>query len=520
MYSQSTISKAVDNFAYHLVSKCKDFDDSTSKKVHEEVRLFFSKGSCRLENGNLNCAFVNPTMVLDPTTYNWDVAPQLSPFDSFMPLLKEELDMSTDQILIRSCQKILMTQVAGYRSRLETIQTVFHLEDSMAFCYSDTNNLTFDIIDCSCLADQVGLVNLIIGSSKKLADTPEAVLLTESSNCNLLGMNLLDYVEKTLFSPLSMIPTIYGLRLKNHIELESSEPTFRSYVGYAVKLWWQKALPFRNVVPSPSPELSRWFQQLAKNCFLVLKGWNGPFDNEFPAQPCGMFSYTPLTFSFAVNSMIQRLGVDCFKDTDKLKVPSTFRLAQRTFEAWKNDEIVLKFSTALSGTWLSNYTLQSLMSERLQTPVFRLMLIPKSEITDCYNQSLSFSNIISQERPWLTIPNAHVIDNFTIDVQKTPDGKINKIAVSFLLISNHDVGNTHCAMLFEVVTGVACASSGLVSAMRATQYDQPFPWKSGVPTLQTSSEMRLEAVSCIEDPYEYVVEIMAICVETISGKIT
>ena len=120
----------------------------------------------------------------------------------------------------------------------------------------------------------------------------------------------------------------------------------------------------------------------------------------------------------------------------------------------------------------------------------------------------------------MTIPNAHVIDNFTIDVQKTPDGKINKIAVSFLLVSNHDVGNTHCAMLFEVVTGVACASSGLVSAMRVTQYDQPFPWKSGVPTLQTSSEMRLEAVSCIEDPYEYVVEIMANCVETISGKIT
>jgi hypothetical protein len=132
----------------------------------------------------------------------------------------------------------------------------------MEFCYSDTNNLTFDIIDCSCLADQVGLVNLIIGSSKKLADTPEAVLLTESSNWNLLGMNALDYVEKTLCSPLSMIPTIYGLRLKNHIELESSEPTFKSYVGYAVKLWWQKALPFRNVVPSLSPELSRWFQQV------------------------------------------------------------------------------------------------------------------------------------------------------------------------------------------------------------------------------------------------------------------
>jgi hypothetical protein len=45
-------------------------------------------------------------------------------------------------------------------------------------------------------------------------------------------------------------------------------------------------------------------------------------------------------------------------------------------------------------------------------------------------------------------------------------------------------------------------------------------WNSGVPTLQTSSEMRLEAVSYIEDSYQYVLEIMAKCVEKILGKIT
>jgi hypothetical protein len=75
-------------------------------------------------------------------------------------------------------------------------------------------------------------------------------------------------------------------------------------------------------------------------------------------------------------------------------------------------------------------------------------------------------------------------------------------------------------MLFKIVSGVACASSGLVSDMRATKYDHPFPWNSGVPTLQTSSEMRLEAVSYIEDSYQYVLEIMAKCVEKILGKIT
>jgi hypothetical protein len=75
-------------------------------------------------------------------------------------------------------------------------------------------------------------------------------------------------------------------------------------------------------------------------------------------------------------------------------------------------------------------------------------------------------------------------------------------------------------MLFKIVSGVTCASPGLVSDMQVTKYDQPFPWNSGVPTLQTSSEMPLEAVSYIEDPYQYVLEIVAKCVEKISGKIT
>ena len=38
----------------------------------------------------------------------------------------------------------------------------------------------------------------------------------------------------------------------------------------------------------------------------------------------------------------------------------------------------------------------------------------------------------------------------------------------------YDVGNTHCAMLFKIVSGEACVSPGLVmSDMRATKYGIP-----------------------------------------------
>lgn len=516
IYSKSLIPEAVDNFAFHLDSKFKHLGDATRKKVHEEAMLFFSKGSCRLRNGNSNDAFINPTMMLDPTTPHWNVAPKLSPFDSFLPLTEEELDMSEGEILIRSCQKILTTQITGYRSRLETVKIVFHLEDPMKFFYSDTTNLTFDVIDCSSLSDTVGLLNLIVGSSKKLADTPEAIILTESTNWQDLTISAVEYVEEALCSPLSMIPTLYGLKLANHIELGSSLPTFECFLLYSIKLCWKRASPFRNVVPSPSPEMSRWFQELAKKCFLVGEGWTDKFRNENPKKSCGMLCYTPLSFSYAVNSMIQRVGGDFLKDIEKLELPSIFRLTWRTFESWKNNEIVMKFSAVLKGSPFQNFLLKRLIELR-KTPVLRLMLIPKNEV-HCYDQCVS--EIRSQQRPWLKIPNAHVIENFEMDVQKTSDGYISKTVVSFLLVSNHGIENTHCAVLFELMTGVPIVNSGLVSAMRVTKYDHSFPWNSRVPTvLPHLSAVRMDVNSCNEDPYQYAVEIMIECVGNISGKI-
>lgn len=92
--------------------------------------------------------------------------------------------------------------------------------------------------------------------------------------------------------------------------------------------------------------------------------------------------------------------------------------------------------------------------------------------------------------------------------------------LSFLLVSNHGIENTHCAVLFELMTGVPIVNSGLVSAMRVTKYDHSFPWNSRVPTvLPHLSAVRMDVNSCNEDPYQYAVEIMIECVGNISGKI-
>ena len=62
-----------------------------------------------------------------------------------------------------------------------------------------------------------------------------------------------------------------------------------------------------------------------------------------------LLSSTPFTFSYVVNSMIARVGGGdpfCFR-ADAVDIPPVYNLSRRTLEAWKNNEILLKFSAAM-----------------------------------------------------------------------------------------------------------------------------------------------------------------------------
>jgi hypothetical protein len=241
-----------------------------------------------------------------------------------------------NEMMIRSCQKILKNLLSFYRRRLidgRTCEFLFFLEDAIEFCYSENVN-KFDVIDCSDFADQAGLVNLILACSGKLSDHPSAMLFTETFQWFPFGKGSVKfYLEKVLCCPLSMIPTIYGLRLKSRIELGFPEYVdLRRPMSPPVNLCWQKALPFRNVVMSASPALSEFLNQLANVCF----------DAKFPLRithppgsECGMLRYTPQTFSYVVNSMIQRLGGDHWlkNDVRPAEMNPNFQLARLFLES-------------------------------------------------------------------------------------------------------------------------------------------------------------------------------------------
>jgi hypothetical protein len=512
--SELAFSKFIDLAAFYLASKIEDLDDSKRKQVQEEARLYFFKGNCRLGNGSINVC-VNPTM-LDAETHRWQVHYQLCPFDGYLPLTRgKEMDTSNEnEMLIRTCQKILQTLVANYRRCMKTVKIFFHVDDALEFCLSNVK-LSFDVIDCSNLADHVGLINLINACERRLAKTPEAMLFTETMTWTTLAPSVVNYIEKALCCPLSMIPTIYGLRLANHVKLGSSEPAnLRLFVGYPVRLCWQKALPFGNLSLDPSLSLTHYLDQLAKKCFLVTSPQLSKVGEHL--ERCGMLCYTPLTFNYVVNSVIQRLGDGCFLKS--AGQPTSFKLAQRTLEAWEKNQRVLKMSSDFNFNEM--YNMLGLIYGFISTPVLRLVLYPLNKFNYCSLQMPSQQKGKYTTFQDLSVPDVHIIDNFQLQIKYSSDGEIESSIISFLLPPDHGLENTHGAFVLDLTSELAIFSLELMSTMHAEDFRQSYPHYQGFPLPVDTNGSQMRIKSCNEDQYQYTLQITVECAETISGLST
>jgi hypothetical protein len=471
-----------------------ELTDQSRQKIRDEIWLHFENGNCRVKETYDVC--VNPTM-LNPTDQSWQVFH--SPFDSYLPLDKEELSSSRTWILIRSCQKILKNLVCSYRTRVQDINVVFHLKDALEFCYSNPNK--FDIIHCSNLGDQLGLVNVINACSERLAEDPRAMLFTETLNWLNLSSSVEEYVEKALFAPLSMIPTIYGLRLVDRVELGASAlVNLRCKIALPVHLSWKKVPPFKNSTPTSSLEMDRFLNQLAERCF----------DISFPRKldgtdECGMLCYTPLTFDYVVNSLINRVGGgDCWMN-DERKCggwsSNLFDLTKRTAKAWKKGQPILNL-TAKIQTCLHN-TLD-------ETTTLRLVLVPCATLHES----------ICKGKVDVSGPGIHIIDNFKIETKKVPDGS-EIIIVSFLLVADHGLENTHLALLMNLEDGTASYVFKPLRSMRSAKFRQPHPFSSRrpeKPPFDPPGQLQMVVFSCTESVNDYQLKISIPCGDTVSGE--
>ena len=154
-----------------------DLEDSLGRIIEQEFQAFFERGSCRLQN-ELETVCINSSF-LNPDTEQWQVHYvhySSCPYLDYLPLSQDQQLITSvkDKILLPTCQKILKDTVNSYRSRIADIQVFFHLEDALEFCFTNTNK--FDVIDCSNLADHIGLANLLNAASGRLSNNPGAVL--------------------------------------------------------------------------------------------------------------------------------------------------------------------------------------------------------------------------------------------------------------------------------------------------------------------------------------------------------
>ena len=492
-------------FKWELNIGTEDLSDSTRKEIRKEAVEFLEKCTSRLGNEIPVC--VNPTM-LHPTSHLWQVEAVL-PFDGYLPLTKEELiTSSTDKILLRSCQNILKKLVSNYRQRTATTAIIFHLEDALEFCYAETTK-DFDVIDCSNLADRIGLLNVINASSSRLSNNPEAALITESITWRKLAYSVKQYVEESLCSPLNMIPTIYGLRLASHVELGNSTPVglkipTTNEFHRPVVLSWRKVPHFTNIQLCRSPVLKGCLKQLARKCFFF------PHSTEDDEDHDRLLLYTAQTFHYVLNSMIQRIGGD--GRWLKIDVPSVFNLNRKTLDAWRDSKTVLKmtachFDTPLESAHLAMFKHMHSVLRRKIKNVLRLVLVPRSPFV--LNSLLQPDHALNLLREEFTKPNVHFIDNFQLEVEKTAAGLIENVSVSFLLVPDHGLEKTHLGIVVDYASGFPLIVFQSFGFLHSETFQHPYPFRA-----TPSGEMQMKFASCIESGDQYQLKVKMEC----SGK--
>ena len=487
-----------------------DIEASTKQMVKDEAQLYFESGNCRTNHEVGVC--INPTL-LDPTSFEWKVHYLLSPFEGYLPLTKEQLyvkDTSVkSKIMTQSCQKILKSLLFSYRSRIENIKIFVHLEDALEFCYAGSAE-NFDVIDCSNLGDHLGLANILNACSRRLADHPAAMLFTESIVWTNLAVTAEKYVERALCCPLSMIPTVYGFRLAHpRVELGACTiDNLRRRIARPLIFCWQNAPRFRNISLSSSPALSRFLDKLADVCF----------DTAFPrdlfgSQPgdgCGSICYTPFSYNFIVDAMIQRVGGDSwFKNHRQLGIHRSFDLTKRTAEAWRDGQSILKISAE---THTTEEQIEDLIDALSEVPPVRLVLVP----CPFFEKSQKLMN--ENKKCDLSGPDIHFFDNFELEMNRSPDGN-STIIVSFLLVSDHGLEETHLAFLMDLVVGMTTFTFKPIKTMLTEKFTLPHPFFSEKSKFSISEESQMMVDSCVECEEQYILKISILrCDDEVSGE--
>ena len=489
------ITKVVELFESRIsLAEC---PKEMQKIISKELKNFFKAGNCKPLDGKEVC--INPTLLEVPTN-QWLVHFLACPVEGFVPILNSSalVDRNDGQILLRHCQTILKERFVKFGTLKENVVFYFHIGDCLVLCLSDPQlKNQFQVIDTSNVADHAGPANLLHAASNCLDDEPNSLLMTESMNWQSLKPSVLEYVESSLCCPLSMIPTLYGLRLANHLRLGSCIPVnvFRNAPN-PVTLTWKKVPAYSaNIGLNVSPDVKSALIQLQKLCFFIKESY------PYPQEMCGMRMYTPMTFYFIVQSLISRSAWVQSPSLSSLLmfplIPHSLQLAWRAQQDWFAGREVLQFQLTCAPSCSDIHILMN--------SLMRLVLVPSEQFIGYMSQMVTRNGILSVTNDLKK--DSHYIDNIQLSTKHTADQKLEEVSVTFLLPKDHGLTDLHFAFAIEISSSTVIFPFVCLGMFRQTPVRNSIPLKLN-PRSIASTNNQLQVVSCTESQDRYELEVI------------
>ena len=417
-------------------------DVADTSPVLDEAHLYlFATGTCRPADTEQVKKPLN--VCLNPTLFHPDNQPihhSALPFNSYLPL------PPTVQSATEYCLSSLTDLVKQFRVQADGAKFTFHSADPNHFFLGATK---FDLIDASDLCDRVGLVNLLISAGRILGDRPESVLVLETDE-SILPHDL----EDRLCAPLSMLPSLYGLRLAHpDVHLGQSTPSF---IRRPISMIWHRTPTFGIIRPT--------FSEALKNCLERLK------DKCYPPETTTVLAllhsernrttveaFSPLTYNRAIGALTSR----CRKSDDdvwlqclRANVPLELKLMRWTLDAWLTGHPLVRLTADDA-----HFDPKVLEISKLHpsVPVLRLLILPTAQY--CEKR---------KKKPYSSLESFHWIDNFFMDAAS---GR-----VAFLLPENHCLEGTHSAVVVHWQTGAFLVHVGPLILLRSEPFTLVHPF--------------------------------------------
>ena len=379
-------------FSYVLTSCGSTFHSS----FKEQMECFIRTANCTPVKDQTVC--MNPTLMKMKIDGRLVVNIASCPFEAYFPIpFNEQIEESDSSVPVISndtyyyCKEKVGLLLSAFLQRKKRAEFCFHFGDCLELClYKDYMKEKFHVIFCSPeIVKDAALANNIPAASVCLnAESDTSVLLTNSRLSNLKQIYLnevqspklstVEYIESALSCPLSMIPTLFGMKLPNHLKLGSQVCVnmHDNIIKHYLTLKWLKAPAYSLNIPLDiSSSLKDAIGELAKTRFDALINVN-PFQNRLR------------THYFIIQSIINRCRL--LQDGPALRhliqtqvltvVSRDMHLIWRAEQAWMNGEQVL--AHFFSSNWIRNLRTQMLEEKkwRLNTPL-PLMLTALSEYT-------------------------------------------------------------------------------------------------------------------------------------------